>query len=135
VVVLGLAAGAAAALMRPASSVRVTVNGRRVELGRDHTEAAAMLAAGVVVHHGRLLSARSHRVLALDCFPARLSVDGHPAQLGTRLHNNDRVDARSGVDLVEGLAVRRVEAGVTRYRRARGTLATKSVSSQLDDQT
>jgi peptidoglycan/xylan/chitin deacetylase (PgdA/CDA1 family) len=110
-VVLGLSAGAAAALTRPASTVRVTVNGRRVELRRDHTVAAAMLAAGVVVHNGRLLSARSHRVLALDGFPLRLSVDGHPAQLGTRLGNNDRVEARSGTDVVEGLVVRRVGMG------------------------
>jgi peptidoglycan/xylan/chitin deacetylase (PgdA/CDA1 family) len=112
VVVLGLWAGAAA-LLGPASPVRVTVivNGRRVELRRDHTVAAAVAAAGVVVHNGRLLSARSHRVLALDGFPPRLSVDGHQAQLSTRLDNNDRVDARSGADLVEGLVVRRVGAG------------------------
>jgi peptidoglycan/xylan/chitin deacetylase (PgdA/CDA1 family) len=113
VVVIGLSAGAAATLTRPASTVRVTVNGRRVELRRDHTVAAAMLAAGVVVHNGRLLSARSHRVLALDGFPLRLSVDGHPAQLGTRLDNNDRVDALSGVDVMEGLVVRRVAADGT----------------------
>jgi peptidoglycan/xylan/chitin deacetylase (PgdA/CDA1 family) len=111
VVVLGLSAGAAATLARPASAFRVTVNGRRVELPRDHTVAAALSAAGVGVHNGRFLSARSHRVLALDGFPLRLSVDGHPAQLGTRLDNNDRVDARSGADAVEGLVVRRVAAG------------------------
>jgi peptidoglycan/xylan/chitin deacetylase (PgdA/CDA1 family) len=113
VVVLGLSAGAAVAFTRPASTVRVTVNGRRVELRRDHTVAAALSAAGVGVHNGRLLSARSHRVLAPDGFPLRLSVDGHPAHLGTRLDNNDRVDVRSGVDVVEGLVVRRVAASGT----------------------
>jgi peptidoglycan/xylan/chitin deacetylase (PgdA/CDA1 family) len=114
VVVLGLSAGAAAALTRPAAStVRVTVNGRRVELGHDPTVAAALSVAGVVVHNGELLSARSHRVLALDGFPPRLAVDGYPARLNTRLDNNDRVDARSGADVVERLVVRRVGAGAT----------------------
>jgi peptidoglycan/xylan/chitin deacetylase (PgdA/CDA1 family) len=50
-------------------------------------------------------------VLALDGFPLGLSVDGHPAQLGTGLDNNDQVVARSGADVVEGLVVRRFAAG------------------------
>lgn len=79
----------------------VRVNGAVVPTASAVTVRDALNAAGITLRPGYYLAAVSQRRLAPDGEPARVFVDGRPAQLTTVVADGERITTRPGTDLVE----------------------------------
>lgn len=107
---LGVSGVAALAIPRDDPSVRVTVDGRPVDVaGTRPTVRAALRAAGRTLRDGALRSASTASVLEAHAHPATVTVDGAGAALSRRLQAGARLVVSDGADTVEPTEVRQVE--------------------------
>jgi peptidoglycan/xylan/chitin deacetylase (PgdA/CDA1 family) len=110
VVAVLVLAGGAWLLFGGSRSIKLTVDGRSVTLGRHgHTVKGALRAARLAPRDGVLYSAGSHRRIDPHAAPALVFVDGHLARMGSRVGAGDHVRLLNGPDAVEPVDHRRVE--------------------------
>lgn len=88
----------------PRIAVHVTATGidRWVSIEEGEPAAAALLTAGAYGRDGRLLSAKTRKVLDPHRDPAQLTVGGHRVEPSSVLRARDRVEVIDGTDAVEG---------------------------------
>jgi len=99
---LGLAVATIALLARADSAMAVDVDGHSVTLAKSSpTVADALAAAKVVAKAGAVRAAVSGRPVEPDANPAKITVNGQPAALDTRLRRDDKVQVTPGADTVE----------------------------------
>jgi len=107
---LGAAGVTALALPKSDPQVRVTVDGKAVEVaGSRPTVRSALRAAGRTPHDGALRSAGTAGVLEAHAHPAVITVGGVTVALSRRLRSGDRIAVTDGEDTVEPTETRQVE--------------------------
>jgi peptidoglycan/xylan/chitin deacetylase (PgdA/CDA1 family) len=122
----------------------ITVSGRLVPSAGVTTVDQALAAAHVVVPHGKVLSAVSHRPIAGDSQPGEVLLDGQPAAGDSRVQPGSVLVVVPGLDVREPLQTVRVRVlpgkglaqlyvggkpGLTRV--VRGALSHETVSRHL----
>jgi len=97
-------------LARPDQAVAVAVDGRSVTLNASSpTVGDALAVAHIAATVGVVRAVVSGRVIPTAADPARITVNGEPASLGTRLRRDDRVEVVPGPDTVEPVDERQVD--------------------------
>jgi len=105
--VLGLVLATVALLARADSALAVDVDGRSVTVGKSSpTVADALAAAKVVARAGSVRAAVSKSPVAPDANPPKITVNGQPASLDTKLRRDDKVQVTQGADTVEPVVER-----------------------------
>jgi peptidoglycan/xylan/chitin deacetylase (PgdA/CDA1 family) len=108
IVVLLAAFWAVSGGQKPITKVRI--DGRAVWItGRTPTLAGALAAGRVRPKDGALLSVVTRRVIDAHATPAQVFVDGTAADPGQRVRAGDRIVVKNGADVIENIALRRVQ--------------------------
>jgi len=91
-------------------TTKVRIDGRTVWVtGHNPTVATALDAGRVRPKDGALLSIVTHRVIDAHAAPPHVFVNDAPAELGRRVHADDRIVVANGTDATEKVVARRLQ--------------------------